>query len=102
MPRFKFGDRVEVSGHRCIVRSVRIDTNGNYHYVVKWDSEQLIPREMEYPEMHLNETLKLYNRFIDTSIYCPLCENKWHKTAYGNNVWFDCLRCGKKKEDIVK
>jgi hypothetical protein len=102
MPKFKFGDRVEVSGHRCVVRSVRTDTKGNYHYVVRWDNEHLIPREDEYGEIFLNEILKLYNRFINTDTYCPVCENKWHKTAYGSNVWFDCLTCNKKKEDIVK
>lgn len=41
------------------------------------------------------------NRFYNTDVVCPECGTQWTKTCFGRNTWFDCLKCNKKKEDLL-
>lgn len=31
---------------------------------------------------------------------CPKCGTPWHRSSFGHKIWFDCLRCNKRKEDL--
>jgi hypothetical protein len=33
---------------------------------------------------------------------CPVCKNKWIVTKFNKQVWYDCKKCKKSKEKIVK
>jgi len=91
--KFKFGDKVKVAKHFGKISSVK--SNGiDYICRVKFDNGDLIPNEMEYKESEID--------FInggDNS--CPICHTPWTETKFGNKVWKDCNRCGKKSEDIL-
>lgn len=31
---------------------------------------------------------------------CPICKTPWKETKFNMHVWYDCIPCGKRKEDI--
>lgn len=39
---------------------------------------------------------------IDRDKNCPACGCEWIVTEFNNKVWYDCKRCKKNKEQILK
>jgi hypothetical protein len=113
MPKFKFGDRVIVNGNKGQVVSVYKDFNGDYTCRVRFDDRNLLPPEMDYPENHVKPDPDDYDYFfggyykkapayVDTNKYCPVCKTAWAETKFNNKIWYDCNKCKKKKEELVK
>jgi len=40
----------------------------------------------------------------DPEVKCPVCKTNWKKTTsiFQSEPWFDCIKCGKTKEQIMK
>lgn len=85
------GDKVEL---RKGVTGVVVGINGA-SCEVKFDNEDLIPPVMECP----TEYLTILNHGDVT--HCPRCRSKWYVTQPINLKYYDCLKCGKRKEDII-
>lgn len=107
---FNYGDKVEVNGHAGTIRSIWLDYNGNRITNVVFDDQSLIPPEMEIPEVHLKPLRRSYDYsggyrgYYNKEFQCPRCGDKWKETIhpiFGKKVvWYDCLRCKIKKEDV--
>lgn len=39
---------------------------------------------------------------VNTETHCPVCRSEWKETWISHRPVYDCLKCNKKKEDIVK
>ena len=117
MPKYKYGDRVQVNGHAGTVKSVRTSSSGGYECTVYFDDPNLIPPFMEVPENHIKPyyggTKKYeydnrfsYKRIMNGSEYCPVCNTKWHTIEHPifgkKQVWKDCLKCKKTQEQIME
>lgn len=117
--QFQIGDKVEYYGNAGTIIQIDVPVPGESHpgALVEWD-EKLIPPQMAVPYAHLlliNPTLlPVGNNPIGNSYplspqsnkdpdkYCPQCGNEWTQTYYYGMVWYDCTKCNRRKEDIVK
>lgn len=84
----------------------------NDEYVIEFDSATLIPPQMTVPGNRLspkpvtlfggynmNEYAPLRDkRFIDKEKFCPVCDLTWTKTEGFRQDYYDCRKCGLKKE----
>jgi hypothetical protein len=86
---FKKDDLVVVGSHTGTIISCKKE-NGKYLHTVRFDNKRLIPPEMDYEEKHI----KLQK--------CMVCDEPWHVTRYNTQVWYDCVKCNKTKEQIEK
>ena len=93
MTKFKYGDIVLAGENRAKITSVYWK-GGKYMYTVRFENKNLIPREMDYPESFL--------RFEEDHSFCPICKSKLNITKFNMQVWKDCIKCGKKYEDLIK
>lgn len=111
MARFKVGDKVKftkddgtvVTG---TVSNLFIEPYGvGTVYDVSLDDKNLIPNIMEIEERYLTPADDYHRKFMrhyyNTEHFCPICGSEWKKTAYGKNIWYDCVKCNKRKEDIL-
>lgn len=98
--KFKTGDRVITLGNsRGTVKKVR-----GTKVTVKLDTS--ISSELDYEESDLkfltedySEEKKLTEEQVGTN--CPKCKTPWTKTKFGSSVWYDCLVCKDKAENLV-
>lgn len=93
MAKFKYGDTVLVGKNRAKVISIYKERN-SYMYRVRFENINLIPREMDYPESFLN--------FEEDYPFCPVCKSEWKISKFNMYVWRDCIKCGKKSEDLIE
>jgi ribosomal protein S27AE len=86
----------------------------NDEYVIEFDSRDLIPPQMTVPGNRLQpKPVNLYGgyvppasgyefsrdkRFIDKELFCPNCDVPWKKTEGFRKDYYDCTKCGMKKE----
>jgi len=100
--KFKVGDKVETKyGSHGEVREVGKDATGKPVYTVKTQYGETNYKE---DELSFNsKDLKESKSFDPTKNNgkCPVCSTSWTKTGFGSKTWYDCLKCGKKAEDIV-
>ena len=87
----RIGDRVKIKDGRGITGKITGSDIWGMVFTVRFDDPNLIPNEMEYELRHLELLRK------DS---CPKCGNEYHKSQFNMHVWFDCLKCGKSKEDL--
>jgi hypothetical protein len=120
---FAIGDKVDYHGHEAIVRAV-IPPD---HCEVEFMQKDLCPPIMKVP---VNELLFLGPVELDEydnpgllptginllkpmsgnhklgkpnpNVICPVCETPWHETPHNTGIWYDCIKCGKTKEAILK
>lgn len=128
--RFQVGDKViynTADGRDLEATIVGIDMyDGTAD--VEFDDKQLIPPSMEVSIWDLKKTKnfiqgskatvkvnghtvgvldgdvsfdKGFNFAMKDDTKCPVCKNPWKETFIGHTPYYDCLTCGKKKEDIV-
>ena len=116
MSFFKYGDRVIVSGHKATVISVYTNIDGDYFCKVRFEDKNLIPNEMDYPDSFLKFDFDYHEHDyffggyypkrrkppIDVEKFCPECGTPWTQTKFNNKIWYDCGKCKKKKEELVK
>lgn len=117
MPKFKYGDAVEVNGHTGTIRRITKKANGNYIYNVHFDNSNLIPPHMDFPESHINhynggnkkyqyDGRFSYKNLMYSKDRCPICSTEWHRVEHPihgkKEIWEDCLKCNKTKEDIME
>lgn len=106
---FDPGDRVIANTHKGRISHVYYNRNGNKMCNVVFDDKKLMPSEMEFPEYKLKHEPedndwsygRGYNSYRDPAKWCPKCGTKWTETKFGNQIWYDCNKCKKKKEDII-
>jgi hypothetical protein len=104
------GDRVEHYGRKAIVKSVYYNgrgekiceieyedfSKGPFYDEVLSDSLKVIPQENKSSG---KSTKKFW---IDIDKACQYCSTPWKVTKFGNNVWYDCVKCNKTKEQVMK
>lgn len=95
--KFKYGDKVVTqTGHSGKIVSVKLSSSSdNYLVTVKFDRTDLIPNEMDYPEVFV----EFQNA---TGEVCPKCGERWTISKFNKHVWKDCKKCGKTSEKIIK
>lgn len=120
---FAVGDKVVYRlGRRGMVTKCIKTMNGKDRYEVTFN-DGLIPKNIvcfesdlkfsssQYkfnfnaPNTKLGDRPDVINFKKDTNTYCPKCGSKWKKTEspiFGKlEVWYDCVKCNKRKEDLV-
>lgn len=108
MSKFNLGDRVVYTPKTVDAKIVRIFSNGEC--VIEFDDKNLIPPQMTVPEtfLALKTSPALFGdygwtreeasaRYSDTN--CRKCGQEWKETWIGRTAYYDCLKCGIKKED---
>jgi hypothetical protein len=84
----------------------------NNEYVIEFESRDLIPPQMTVQGNRLQpKPINLYGgyippahdpmrdkRFIDKEKFCPTCDIEWKRTEGFIRDYFDCPKCGLKKE----
>jgi ribosomal protein S27AE len=88
----------------------------NDEYVIEFDNAHLVPPKMTVKGNRLSpKPITLYGgyvppvsgyenhgardqRFIDKDSFCPKCDIPWKKTEGFMRDYYDCSRCGLKKE----
>jgi hypothetical protein len=86
--KFKYGDLVLLNERKAKVLSYSEDTNSYKIKLVLTGEEREVFAGL----------LAVFKYHEDTD-RCATCNEKWHRTAFNNFVWYDCLKCGKRKED---
>jgi hypothetical protein len=93
---FQLDDKVKLKADPKTTGVITGERNCPHAYQVSFDDPELIPPAMFFPE----EQLELLTESSDEC--CPICKTPWHKTdsLVYNTVWYDCLKCGKTKEEL--
>ena len=98
-------DRVIYNGNMGIITKIRYNTSGDQVCTVSFDDKKTYPKDIEIVGYKLNlefdMDFDLLDLTLDINKSCPKCGTKWTETTFGNNKWYDCKKCNKKKEDIV-
>lgn len=97
------GDRVVYNGHKAKV----VKISGYRKYVIKFDDPNLMPQEMEVNEHELTAQPSSHHDMwssstVDVNKYCPHCVKEWKVTQSIYNTYYDCDKCGAKREDYLK
>lgn len=95
MSKYKEKDIILFNGNRAIIKGVEKDFLLNkYKLTIEFENEKLIPKTMK---VYDNE-VTLLQRYLE----CPLCGNEYKvtKSPVLGEHYYDCLKCGMKKEDI--
>lgn len=101
-PKFKKGDKVTTGYSKGTVKNIYMREGKRVYGVVFVEGGT----EVEYKE---NEIKFYHPEYQKTTIknlenipeQCPSCMIPWKKTSFGNKVWNDCPKCGKKAEDCL-
>lgn len=112
---FKKGDRVKhkPSGYCGSVDEIYVDSAGTT-ILVDWDNGDLLPCKLPIGEfeaegklkakMFVGDTLVAEFDEVDYTInpdsVCPACGTPWTETYIFGEPKYDCVPCGKKKEDL--
>ena len=90
-------DVIYASTHRAKI--LRFDPEHDY-VRIRFESEHLIPREMD---VHVSSCEYAYGgQLVNPLKKCPKCRVEWKKTLGAFvRVYFDCPKCGAKREDHV-
>jgi len=107
--KFIYGDKV-ITPDNNRGKVVSVYTIGKEYYCkVKFDNAYLMPSEMEYHQdaiTAVSSTSFSYKAMYNSSSQCPICGENWNKMnspIFGKSeIWIDCLKCKKKKEDIME
>ena len=87
---FKVGNRVSYSPQNHIATIVKeLPEN---RYIVEFDDHMLIPPQMTVPGEFLSK--------LPCESKCPYCGKEWTETIIGRNIFYDCIPCKLKKEDV--
>lgn len=94
----KNGDHV-VYSNRHPARVITSLPNGEVR--IKFDDPNLIPPKMNVPASSLEWVLPdgSRKRFVNSEFRCPACDEPWKETKGFRFNYYDCPRCGAKKED---
>lgn len=103
------GDKVIYYGRKAIVDSYRWNRNGDRLCEITYVDQSFPVSEQVYSEhlIIIDETPppfkpNMRKSWINSEIYCPICETKWTVTKFQRQVWYDCCICKKTKEQIMK
>lgn len=117
MPKYKYGDKVQVNGHKGTITRIVRKHSGDYICTVTFDDPNLIPPFMDFPENHIKpdhssrpkyeyDRRFSYRSIMNKDRYCPICSTEWHRVEHPihgkKEIWEDCLKCNKTKEDIME
>lgn len=97
MAKFKYGDKVYVKGRPDLtgtICSVYLGpTYSEYLYRIRFDNVNMIPNEMEYGEGQI---------ILKSENLCIICGSEYKVTESPvlNSIWYDCVKCGKSREEI--
>lgn len=111
---FNYGEKANLNGHLGTIKSIWLDSNGERMVRIEFDDQSLIPPDMEISESYLKpvkvnlDTLYNYKygskMWYNKEVECPNCGTTWNKMEhpiYGKKViWYDCLKCKIRKEDV--
>lgn len=88
------------------IRDFRLKSSGIFEYHVYYDNKFLIPNNDWHSEGELDYNIIVNNRwfYIDTDMYCPVCNTPWKETKspISGEIWHDCIKCNMKKESLIK
>lgn len=107
--KYKKGDRVKVKTNGAYkvgtVSNVTGDLFHGYKCMVDFDCPPiLIPQNMNIEEHYLESYRN--NIWRTPSSHCPICGERWHEMEHPihgkKQKWYDCLKCKKTKEEILK
>lgn len=109
---FTVGQQVIYKGQKDYGAKV-VDVLPNDEYRVEFDDTHLIPPIMLVPGVSLRaKTLPSpwgFSVGYDMEVKegsptnlenCPKCGGSWKETWIGYNVYYDCLKCSLKREDV--
>ena len=101
-PGFNVGDKVVYNGHKGVILKsgypVKEDGN-NLGALIEYEDKDLIPSQMGIPYRSLKHRISV---MLSVKTHCPVCSAEWKETVGNRDVWYDCLKCGKTKEDITE
>ena len=95
--KFDKDDIIKYRGYKAIVKDTRYDFLFNkYELIIKFKNEKLIPNEMNVFEDDEEVVL------VQKNDICPLCDTQYKVTRSPvlNEAYYDCLKCGMRREDI--
>lgn len=99
--KFKRGDRVDTGSKGVGTIQICYMKGDDHMYVVRLMSGI----EHDYSESDLKfyypNSYKKQPSRGDIGTNCPVCRTEWTRTKFGVKEWYDCLKCGKKAEDLV-
>lgn len=97
LTKFNIGDRVKVNGHSGEIIQRRHGAFHGHEFKVKFDKSDLIGTNGWF----LEDSVKLLGPSIQNE--CPWCGSKWKETKSPvlGEVWYDCPKCKKSKEEIL-
>lgn len=101
-PHFKEGDKVIYNDFPAKVLEVGYpvkEDNDHPGVLVEFDGVDVVPPQMGVPYRFLKHAL---TGGINGNTHCPVCKTAWKETLGQSNIWYDCLKCAKTKEDILK
>jgi hypothetical protein len=111
-PTFRIGDKVFLRVNDLITGTVVEVLPASYK--VKFHNPNLLPQIMEFIEtdLHFYFDSQLAETKINipdskghlnvnTKTHCPQCGDVWKETAIGFDLYYDCISCNIKKEDVV-
>lgn len=94
---YKVGDSVIVNGHRGVISIVTPKYNGLNIYTVRFP-DNVIPPTMEFTKSQLDRENS------STIKKCKCCGDIFKVTEHPvlgkKTLWYDCVKCGKTKEEI--
>jgi hypothetical protein len=109
----KYGDKVKLDGEEGKVISIWMDFLNRRMAKVEFD-DKAFPDYVDYEaNIESKNTYgkstseswgtieRRYHYTRDTNKYCPRCDTPWKVTKWERCVWYDCLRCNKRKEDLI-
>lgn len=119
MSDFKVGEKVDYFGHKGTILRTNVpvkDDNNKPGAIVEWDNRNLCPSQMTVPYNTLNleeyDTPRLPTgknssnlteiEMADTTKICPICRTEWKETEIVGKLYYDCLPCNRKREDIME
>ena len=105
---FCINDKVSVRGAKGIITDIYYDWfGGEIEYEVTF-TDRTIPQKDKYKKKDLiylgkdnSRSNSDYKIWVDDEKYCPICGDAWNIDRY-HGQWKDCLKCKKRREDIVK
>jgi hypothetical protein len=114
--KFDQGDVVEYQGKKARVVTGWKSMHGSPKYKIKMAEGDLIGTEIDVLESKISKVEGVSGIFgwiidtpskktkfgIDHDERCPICSCKWIVTKFNKQIWYDCKRCKKSKEQILK
>jgi hypothetical protein len=103
------GDKVMYNGRKGVVDAIHFNRHGMRICEISYDegtpyyeevySDHLVILDNETPPPFKFSKKKSW---VDSNKACPICEIPWTVTKFERQIWYDCKKCNKTKEQIMK